>query len=466
MTRSVPVVAAVVAVVALTGPIRAENAPRDGVEIQRGLLRAAPTVVQYLVDHNASTVGVLRFFLTQEGSKEKLTAAAGPINYRLAEDTEKALLFALARHENARGTAPRLIRNASKQVAQKAPDASVFDAEKRSRLFAPDYDMAWGKPARAKAEMFLIGFVHLSANRKSMDVSLYALDSKAGAPAKVTSFQSPTSPADLIDTGFTLRAISDSIVLGNVSVGDVETGARVDTTTNIVSKPLDGTDLQDAPIQLEILYDGVPRPVQFHSGNYLVEEPKDGQTVSFRLSRKDASAASYAVVLKVNGRNSIEEQTLSAPQCRKWVLDAGDAPVTVDGFYHPPEFPGGRHRVLPFRVLSDQESQARELEFGPEVGQISLTIFKEGQGSVPTTPPATTNRAEDTRVASIRGAKLPDEPSDTAVAARDRFEKMFTRGLIDKGTAATEADVRTVTRDRLGLERSITIIYRASLPPQ
>ena len=86
-------------------------------------------------------------------------------------------------------------------------------------------------------------------------------------------------------------------------------------------------------------------------------------------------------MLKVNGRNTLEKERFRDMLCHKWVLDPDDPPITVRGYQSL-----ANDTCESFRVLSRAESRAEEMDYGEDVGLISLVVFRERQGAVQ--PPA------------------------------------------------------------------------------
>ena len=175
----------------------------------------------------------------------------------------------------------------------------------------------------------------------------------------------------------------------------------------------------DAPVRLTVLYNGKPVKVEVRDGKAFVPEPAPGQTVEFRLD-KDATPRRVGVVLKVNGENTLDKQRLPDARCRMWVLDKGES-ITVDGYQL------GTDRVEKFRVLSVPESKAREVNYGANVGTITVTVFVEGK---PPAPDLAEDAAEKTAVAA---AKLPAEPSPSFDSLKAKLLEDANRGLIAEG---------------------------------
>ena len=93
--------------------------------------------------------------------------------------------------------------------------------------------------------------------------------------------------------------------------------------------------------------------------------------MKFVLSRKVRDNHRYAIVLKVNGENSIARQRLLDIECQKWVLDPGDPPITIPGFQMD------NAKAERFTVLSPSEWKLHEIDYGRDVGTISMVVYRE-----------------------------------------------------------------------------------------
>jgi hypothetical protein len=114
-----------------------------------------------------------------------------------------------------------------------------------------------------------------------------------------------------------------------------------------------------------------------------------------------------------------------------WVLTNPGEAVTVRGYQL------GTDRLETFRVLSAPESKAREVNYGADVGTVTVTVFAEGKEP---TPDLADNAAEKSAVAA---AKLPSEPSKSFDSLKAKLLEDANRGLIAEGTQV-EGKVRVV----------------------
>jgi hypothetical protein len=236
----------------------------------------------------------------------------------------------------------------------------------------------------------------------------------------------PVDADTLIESGesFLLRGAFDQ--------GQEQTttpAAAVQTAARVREKEQD-YPLADAvaPIELEVRYDGKKVPLEIKAGKARIAEPEEGQKVTFILRRRVNDKERYAVVLKVNGENTLYKQRLRDIDCRKWVLDPGDGTITILGFQKDGK------TAEKFRVLSREESKAREVYYGTDLGIISMTVFREKKGKDKPMPVPTLkedDEAEDL-VALSRGIFPPEQPRNLS-ALQSQLRAEATRGLIAEG---------------------------------
>src|SRR5262249_53313628 len=155
---------------------------------------------------------------------------------------------------------------------------------------------------------------------------------------------------------------------------------------------------------LEILYDNRTQPFEFKDGAAQIPEPRQGQVVTLILKRKATDQQTYAVVLKVNGENTLGRQRLADLQCRKWIIAPKCPPIVLRGFQMD------ENVAAMFRVASPAESAARAIDYGRDVGTISLTVFGEHPKDLPPDTGPQTDSEEDMAIL-MRGV-FPDKAND------------------------------------------------------
>ena len=150
---------------------------------------------------------------------------------------------------------------------------------------------------------------------------------------------------------------------------------EVVTTAARVKASRETNPLQDpeAPVALEVYYDKRRVPLQLRAGKTLIPEPDEGQTVLLVLRKLDTTSKRYGVVLSVNGENTLYKGRNSPLLSWKWLLSSETPVVTVRGYQTD------ENTAEAFRVLSPAESRANVMNYGPDVGTISLVVFREAR---------------------------------------------------------------------------------------
>ncbi len=410
--RLVPVLAAVL----IAGPARAED-------LERQLLQQAPRVLQYLKEKGCRNVGVLKFRV-QKG-KAAATDNAGTLNLSLARRLEVALVLA-----NDVRAQVGILRDAS-SVAARLPGANHLTVEGRRALFSGKYPLAWGDQ-QVEPDAFVTGLVQVDDALRTLKVGLMAFDKEGARLEKVTQFTAGMDAVALAETGesYLLRGGLDGGQVEVVQNQVVETAARVKDRQE--KFPLGDPT---APIALEICYDGEPVPVEIHGGRALVREPHQGQKVTFTLSHRKTSRDTFGMVLKVNGENTLYRQREKDLYCRKWILDPTDPPTVLQGFQT------SEKEAEQFRVLSRAESKAKEMNYGADVGTITLTVFRARGKKPKDEPPVDLSDAAEDQLAMSRGLLPSRAPNLSALKRKLRDDG--SRGLIEAG-GKTAFEVQTV----------------------
>jgi hypothetical protein len=446
-------------------------APTRAADLEGALLDRAKVLIKHSQAKGYKTVGVLKFLGAKDGNA--FSDNLGTVNTLLARRLEVALVLA----NDPRN--PVGIMDDASAVAARTRGANHLTAEGRKALFAAQYKPAWGNPStRVTSDAFLTGLVEVSKDLKTLRVSFLAFDRKTnklepvpGVPDAVV----PNRPSALVELGesFTVRGAFDD---GKVETkakpkndGDAKPQAKNDPPKEKAKNdppadlPKDADVIQQAkavkdqvakhpaedpkaPVKLTVLYDGKAVPVQVRDGKAFVPEPTTGQKVEFVMTR-DAKAGRYGMVLKVNGENTLDKERLPDAKCRMYVLTNPGETVRIGGYQL------GVDRVETFRVLSAPESKAREVNYGPEVGTLTLTVFPEGKAPV---PDLSEDAAEKSAVAK---ADLP--PSQNFDSLKAKLLEDANRGLIAEG-AQVPGKVQVVNFTPAPTPAmTLTVIYKA-----
>jgi len=434
------------------------TAPARGADLEATLLDRAKGLIKHCKDNDHKTVGVLKFLATKDGGN--FSDNLGTVNTLFARRLELALILA-----NDPRNPIGIIDDAS-AVAAKTPGASHVTPQGRSILLdRATYKLAWGDPrVRVRPDAFLTGLVNVSKDLRTVTVSFVYFDRKSNKLLSVPGVKDAVvsnRAASLVEMGesFAVRGAFDD--------GKVEAGAKEKAKDDApkdkdkkdppkekneppadLPKDKDQPALQqaadvrdqkaarhpaedpDAPIKLTVLYNGKPVKIEVRDGKAFVPEPAPGQRVEFVIT-KDAKAPRYGVVLKVNGESTLDKQRAPDGKCRMWIMTDPGETVTIRGYQI------GLDRVETFRVLSVAESKAREVNYGPDVGTITMSVFPEGKAPA---PDLSEDAAEKSAVAK---AELPAAPSQSFDALKAKLLDDANRGLIAEG-AQVEGKVQVV----------------------
>jgi hypothetical protein len=422
---------------------------QEPVELERALVRQAPELIKKFKEKGYKNVGVLKFMAAKEGSKP--TDNIGTINMLLAQRLEMALILA-----NKPRDPVGIIENAS-AVAQTIAEASHLKKEKRARLFEARYPLAWGRQ-KVEPDAFVTGLVQISDDLKLLTVSLMAFDRTENMLTQIVpEFRARNRPEHLAELGesFVMRGFADD---GKIEVKPdaAQEKARQEAALAVATKVKEATvthPAQDAaaPIKLEVRYDGRPVTIEVQDGIARVPEPTEGQRVELLLHRRNKADGRLKAVVKVNGENTIEKQRLPDSACWGWVLETErQTPVSIQGYLI------GEDTVEEFRVLSRTESKAREINYGPEVGSITITVFGERTGR----PPRTELDDESAEVFAVSKTLKPEQKPDNFAALKATLLDDANRGLIAEGARQKIGKVQTVKFNLDPVPRmALTVVY-------
>jgi hypothetical protein len=427
----------VLAGVALLAGLGSAGAAEPAPTLERGLVQQAPALIKLFKARGYKNVGVLKFLVARSGSKG-FSDNVGTLNLLLARRLQVALVLA-----NDPSNPVGIIRNAS-AVAARTRGANHLNASGRKRLFAPDYPLAWGDK-QVKADAFVTGIAQVSADLRTIDVSLLA-------------FARGKTRLEPVGKDFTVRNDAGKLAEMNESFalrGAFDDGTAVKTAARIKEKKASHPVVKAAelPVRLDVLYDGrLVKPV-IKGGKAFLPEPREGQKVVFRL-RRDSGTDTYGVVLKVNGENTIAKQRQPDLYCRRWILRPGSGPRPITGYQI-----NDREQEV-FRVLSAAESKSREMNYGADVGTISLTVFRQRSSAAP--PPDPLEAREEKRARVVATAKLPEKKEslgDLKKALLEEANEGEVRGLIGEGKRKKKHVKKVTFNPDPTPVMSITLIY-------
>jgi hypothetical protein len=332
--------------------------------LERGLLREAPRLIKYFQQHGYKNVGVLKFLVAREG--QKFTDNVGAFNELAARRLEMALILA-----NDPVAPIGIIDNAS-DTAQKIAGASHLSKAGRLKLLSARYPLAWGKESVAP-DAFVTGTIEISKDLRKLTLTLLCFDSQTNMLGQVPP---PGRDLQVANAAGRLAEMNESYLLrGAFDDGKIDADAKnqekaYHEAANVYQQkekhPLQRADL---PVTLEVLYDGRAPAYQYRGGRAYIPEARAGQRIEFGL-RRDASKERYGVVIKVNGENTLGQQRLPDAACQMWVLEPGRGNYLIRGFHNG-------DKLRKFHVASQAQSRELEMNYGRDIGTITMTVFRE-----------------------------------------------------------------------------------------
>jgi hypothetical protein len=414
-------VATVVAGIALAGAARADrldnqlNSQMD--DIVAGLKK------------KYKNVGVLRFRVQEGSRKENFDS---PLSGRMAERVSTLLMIHNGPDE---AKALGLVRDVSKVATSARIGAWYSNPAERRKLFAQQYPMAWGSKT-VTPDAFVTGKVTLSKDRKKTIVTLEAFDRTA--PADLRKLGTITLNTDrfvLRDLGYSFALSKrgrDRLTVKRSSLREedenfVEEVNQQQPPQDDKGKPSvkQPGDAQAQPgniggIAMELLVKDKPasiRPAatQGDAIKWQVDSPPAGSEVAIRL--RNNSGKRLAVVLRLNGVSTINEQKDDPENAAKWVIPPGRS-YLIRGFYmletegnaekrgkvikrsdtplvikeedpqkekekqkqedQPKQPTKNGPKLKRFSVLVGEEAKTAIAEMGEKKGLIEVDVFEEG----------------------------------------------------------------------------------------
>ena len=370
---------ALLSLLLLAGPVAADP-------LAVVLKHNAPAALRKLKDKGFANVGVLPF----AGGKGDL----GELGRTLAARTAQALT--LANTDDA-----FTVLQDPHQQARSVKGVSPLTADGRKGYFALDYRPGFGQD-RVPAAALLAGSAELSADLKTLTFKLRVcgpsgeledLSDALTADADATllgeagrSYAVPKAKRAALVTGAAAEAVRES------AAETVKVVATAPART-----PRSNPALDACPIKWGIHYDGKP---QTADGDR-VPEPDEKVEAEFVLSNPSKDET-FAVVLLVNGENTLGRERVAVEKCRKWVLPP-ESEVVVKGFQ------ADGQAADKFLVVPADDQRVKE---SAELGLFRLVVFAGKVEDGPEPKPAPKPARQIPHEELIASARLPDAPSD------------------------------------------------------
>jgi hypothetical protein len=418
--------------------LAASAARAAGDPLDEALFEKAGGLIEQLKKKGFKNVGVVKF-LVRHGD----TSAdddVGDLNLTLANKLQVALV--LANTDEKFG----IIDKASEQIVkEKSLAANHRTEEGRKVFFIRKYELAWSRE-RVEASGFVTGVATFSRDLK-LTIQLQVFDQSGTIEDIAGAVSAPANPEMLAQAGFSYALAPSrqkALVAGDAPpTRDVQKREIVEQVAkNATAQPKEvevPSPLADCPIKMTVLYNGKPVTV---TGSTL-PEPKATDRVEFTLA--NPTPGTYAVVLLVNGENTLYQERTAPAACRKWVLGP-DMSVTVHGFQV------GADKVAPFTVLPPEEPLPDAVRYGDHAGTFRLVVF---HGKMSDVNPADAMAKADLKDAATlamsrtRGGTRPPGVKPQSLKAlqadlRGRLGTDGTRGYVVKGGATEKFETRSV----------------------
>ncbi len=401
----------------------------------------AKTILESLKGKGFKNVGVVKFLFQRADGP--LQDDVGELNQTLANKLEVALIFANTDEKFG------IIEKVSDFVRGKLPPANHLSPEGRKAFFVRKYELGWSSD-KVEASGFLTGVAALSPDLTKLTIHFQVFDKTGKIEDLADDLVAPTNPEMLAQAGFSYALAPNrqkALVAGDPPPPKetlrreiVEQVAKSEASN---AKPVTETKpfapLSDCPIKWMVLYNGKPVSV---AGN-TVPEPKSTDRIEFELS--NPSPGTYAVVLLVNGENTLYQERGVPHVCRKWVLGPNST-VTIRGFQTDAD------TVAPFSVLPPQQPIPDAVRYGDHAGTYRLVVFHGRMSTEPATDTVAIANPDDANTQAISrtrgGTRAPGVKPQSLKALqadlRGRLEGGSTRGYVVKGSATEKFETTSV----------------------
>ena len=423
-------------VIAFLSPVaRAAGDPLD-----EALFDKAQGVLEALKKKGFQNVGVVKF-LVRHGDGEPQDDV-GDLNLTLANKLEVALV--LANTDDKFG----IIDKASEQVVrEKLLAANHRTEEGRKAFFIRKYELAWSRD-KVEPSGFVTAVATFSQDLAKLKIQLQVFDKSGKLEDIAGTVSAPTNPEMLAQAGYSYAlapSTQKALVAGDPPpTRDVQEREIVELVAKSAApnpKEVEAptSPLADCPIKWTVLYNGKPVAL----AGTAIPEPKPTDRVEFTLT--NLTKGTYAVVLLVNGENTLYQERTSPQACRKWVLGPNMS-VTVRGFQIEAD------KVAPFAVLSPEQAIPDAVRYGDHAGTFRLVVFHGKMSDV--NPADNTAKADAKDSATLamsrtRGGTRPPGVKPQSLKAlqadlRGRLGTDGARGYVVKSGATEKFETRSV----------------------
>jgi tetratricopeptide (TPR) repeat protein len=279
------------------------------------------------------------------------------------------------------------------------------------------------RDSRVKPDALLTGKVKVSDDLARLTVTVEAM--LAGAPGTlrtVTTFEVKTDRDLLRELGQSYAVTRDLAK----TRAERDRQAVADARRRDLTPSGDLTPDNIAGIRFRVLYDGLPqaiRPDERSPGEWRVDPPRQGQRVALELGHNGQLNERLGVTLRVNGRSVWAQSTGpdNDPDTGIWVYEPGRLAFAFEGFVMSIK----GENLLPFRVLSEEESAGREAEFGEKCGLFDVDVFASRPGGSPDGEVLSISRGMTRSAGTPAPPKTNNELRDRLLAKNPLLKKLL-----------------------------------------
>lgn len=412
-----------------------------GESIEDALDAKAAGVLRKLKDKGYTNVGVLRFVRPdKDGDRDDL----GELGHSLACRTKAALSLANRDDEFAVLDDPH--HQAKKEYLKEANPLTV---EGRKAFFTIEYPPTFGKP-KVKAAALIAGTAVPSADLKTLAMKLRVCGPDGELTDLSDEWAVDLDPALLGEAGksYALPPVTRKALVTGEKVKPEAVQQAAAETQMVVAGPNEpkkpdaparrrpNPALDACPVKWEVRYGDDKQEVD---GDRL-PEPTEKTDVTFVLTNPSADET-FAVVLLVNGENTLYQERQAVAKCRKWVLEPRTE-TAVSGFQTE------KKKAVKFTVVPPDDRLADGVRDSADLGLFRLVVFAGKLGTKPAEKtggqiPATQVIAS-TRLNDSAGERPKTREAYQALLVRRTGDLSNSRGVLVKGTELVESKTEVV----------------------
>ncbi len=327
-----------------------------------------PIVMEALKKAKITNVGVMKFRVHEAGKTPRFDA---PMCGSLAERVENLLVI----HCGPSKTPLMGVIRDPGQVSGQAKVGPWFsEPAEREKLFEMRYPLAWGD-SQVKPDLFLTGKLELSKDRGRATLTIESFDRKQ--PEKLVTIVTLSVATDrniLRDLGYDIGLrLADRVALASHTTVSAEEEDKHLLASYNGRKDGEGADPNNiAGIVFQVFVNDKPMSCEKKDGGWILVSPPPKAKIEFRLTNR--AGKKLAVAVRVNGLNTINEQTEEPEWCKKWLTEPKKF-YRIKGFYAKSE---KTTDLSPFVVLVGDNARAARAEYRDAAGRIDLDVYEEG----------------------------------------------------------------------------------------